>query len=203
MGDNVVQIKCKGSRLVPLDSLEIIQGGLKDLSEENYDKLRRRIEAKGFDAPLFVWGTKILDGTQRFRVLGKMIDGGWSLPGGMVPVCDIEADSLDEAKRRLLGYVSQYGHLTDEGLFDFLQGLSDPGLGTLDLPGLDIDEFAKDYLSEETSQPNNDGTQTEKLPEHHRVHILLSFPPRLKDELQSILDQIMLHPEVEYEQGEC
>jgi len=151
MGDNVVQIKCKGSRLVPLDSLEIIQGGLKDLSDENYDKLRRRIEAKGFDAPLFVWGTKILDGTQRFRVLGKMIDDGWSLPGGMVPVCDVEADSLDEAKDRLLGYVSQYGRLTGEGLYEFLHGFDEmPSLDTLDLPDFDMEAFQTGFLDEDS-----------------------------------------------------
>jgi len=105
-----VPIKCKGSRWAKLDSLEVIQGDLKELSEEGYAKLRKRIETIGFDAPIFVWKNKILDGTQRYRILTKMLKEGWTLPKG-VPVCDIQAKNLSEAKERLLGYVSQFGKL--------------------------------------------------------------------------------------------
>ena len=107
-----------------MDSLGVIQGDLKELTEENYAKLRGRIETKGFDAPLFVWQNAILDGTQRYRVLHRMLADGWELPDHMVPVCDIEAASLEEAKERLLGYVSQYGTVTDEGLYEFLRSCS-------------------------------------------------------------------------------
>ena len=91
-----LKIKCKGSRLSNLKDLKVIQGGLKTLSDENKAKLRNRIEQFGFDAPFFVWRDKILDGTQRKQVLEEMEADGWKI--GKVPVCDIQAASLKEAK---------------------------------------------------------------------------------------------------------
>jgi hypothetical protein len=152
MAGQTIAIKCKGSRSVPLASLVVIQGNLKDLSETNFAKLRWRIENKGFDAPLFVWGDMILDGTQRHRVLTQMLADGWQLAGGLVPVCDIEADSLEEAKDRLLGYVSQYGTLTDEGLYEFLSGMTDPHLASLDLPGFNLEAFRAGWLDDEGTE---------------------------------------------------
>lgn len=145
-----VRIKCKGSRSAKLADLEIIQGELKELSEEAYVKLRKRIEKKGFDAPLFVWGRKVLDGTQRKRVLERMIEEGWTLPGGRVPVCEIEADSLEDAKDRLLGYVSQFGRLTGDGLYEFVSGMDAlPDLDLLDLPNFDLEAFKAEFFGDE------------------------------------------------------
>ena len=139
--ENVIQIKCAGARLESLKKLESVQGDLKSLSVKNAAKLKTRIETKGFDAPFFVWENKILDGTQRKRVLETMIAEGWVLPDGKVPVCDIEAANLDEAKDRLLGYVSQYGKVDAEGLRAFLEDLPDIDLETLDLPDFDMVAF--------------------------------------------------------------
>lgn len=160
-----IRIACQGSRMAKLDDLELIQGDLKELSAENYGKLRRRIEQKGFDAPLFVWENKILDGTQRYRVLNKMVEDGWVLPKNQVPVCDIEAASLEEAKDRLLGYVSQYGKLTEEGLYEFLSGMEMPDLETVDFPDFDLEEFKAGFLEDE---PLAEGTEDE-VPEPPRA----------------------------------
>lgn len=138
MGNRVIRVVCQGSRMASLASLVVIQGELKELSEENYRKLRWRIETMGFAAPVFVWQDKILDGTQRTRVLQKMVEDGWKLPGGVVPVCDIAAQSLDEAKDRLLGYVSQYGTVTAGGLDAFLEGMDTSAMDTVDIPGFDL-----------------------------------------------------------------
>lgn len=133
-----IQIKCKGSGTAAIDSLKVIQGELKSLSEENKAKLRTRIETLGFDAPIFVWRGHVLDGTQRLRVLEEMVADGWVLPKGHVPVCEIAAKNLTEAKERLLGYVSQYGKIDQEGFVAFTEGL-DLDFGTLDLPDFDLD----------------------------------------------------------------
>jgi hypothetical protein len=146
--DRTIRLACQGSRLAPLGALEVIQGDLKELSEENAAKLRWRIEHLGFDAPLFVWQDKILDGTQRVRILHEMLADGWHLPEGMVPVCDIEAATLAEARERLLGYVSQYGTVTDEGLYEFLSTMPDPHLASLDLPGFNLDAFRVGWLQD-------------------------------------------------------
>lgn len=139
--DKTIKIKCKGSRLELLDKLEIIQGDLKELSKENLAKLRKRIETKGFDAPIFVWKNNILDGTQRKKVLDDMLADGWILPDNKVPVCDIEAKNIQEAKDRLLGYISQYGKITETGLSEFLATIDVPDLETIDLPDFDFESF--------------------------------------------------------------
>jgi len=144
-----IRIACKGSRTARLDGLEIIQDDLKELSEQNYGKLRKRIEEKGFDAPIFVWGDKILDGTQRVRVLREMVKKGWKLPNGKIPVCDIKATSLNDAKDRLLGYVSQYGKLSEDGLYEFIHSAESLDLTTLDLPDFNWKLFEKAFLQDE------------------------------------------------------
>ncbi len=129
-----IKINCTGSGVCELKKLRVIQGELKTLSPENEAKLRKRIEKYGFDAPFFVWKNKILDGTQRKIVLDKMIEDGWKLPAGKVPVCQIKAKNLNDAKQRLLGYVSQYGKIDASGLDVFLKGIEVPDLATIDLP---------------------------------------------------------------------
>lgn len=138
---NKIKIACKGSTTMPLSELKIIQGELKTLPAENKAKLRKRIEQKGFDAPLFVWDKNILDGTQRKIVLDEMVADGWELPLGKVPVCEIRANNLEEAKDRLLGYVSQYGKVTFDGLREYLDTMEMPDLETTDLPDFDWEEF--------------------------------------------------------------
>jgi len=135
-----IAIKCKGSKRILISSLKTIQGDLKSLSEENHAKLRKRIETLGFDAPLFVWRNNVLDGTQRLKVLESMLCDGWSLPKGEVPVCEIQAKSLAEAKERLLGYVSQYGHLDKDGFVEFTADL-EVDFSTLDFPGFDVPDI--------------------------------------------------------------
>jgi len=143
--DKMIEIKCKGSGLISIDDLEIIQGDLKKISPQNRKKLRHRIETVGFDAPLFVWRGKVLDGTQRLNILRDMLKDGWRLPQGKVPVCDIEARDLAEAKDRLLGYVSQYGDINEKGLFDFLKDIPSIDLDHFDLPDFSLPAFKLTY----------------------------------------------------------
>lgn len=105
------------------------QGDLKFLSEENYKKLKERIEARGFNMPLVVWidkdGVKhLLDGHQRKHVLETE---GWFEP---VPYMVIEAKSLEQAAEILLEITSQYGTITQEGIDEFI--------ATFELPEMDI-----------------------------------------------------------------
>ena len=154
-----IAIKCKGSKRILISSLKTIQGDLKSLSEENHAKLRRRIETIGFDAPLFVWRNNVLDGTQRLRVLEAMLCDGWSLPRGEVPVCEIQAKNLAEAKERLLGYVSQFGHLDHDGFVEFTADL-EVDFSTLDFPGFDMEglEVPDPDTNQYSGQGSGDGS---------------------------------------------
>lgn len=105
------------------------QGDLKFLSEENYTKLKERIEARGFNMPLVAWidpdGVKhLLDGHQRKHVLETE---GWYEP---VPYMVIDADSLEQAAEILLELTSQYGTITQEGIDEFI--------ATFQLPEMDV-----------------------------------------------------------------
>jgi hypothetical protein len=107
----------------------VTQGDLKFLSEDNYKKLKNRIEYRGFNMPLICWidkdGVKhLLDGHQRKHVLETE---GWYEP---VPYIVIEADSLEQAAEILLEITSQYGTITQEGIDEFI--------ATFQLPEIDV-----------------------------------------------------------------
>lgn len=115
--------------LAPITEMSATQGELKFLSEENYKKLKERIEARGFDLPVTVWidenGQKhLVDGHQRKHVLETE---GWFDP---IPYLVIKADSLEEAAERLLEITSQYGTITQEGIDEFI--------ATFELPEIDV-----------------------------------------------------------------
>ena len=109
--------------------LQPTQGDLKFLSEDNYKKLKDRIESRGFDLPVTVWiddnGVKhLVDGHQRRHVLTTE---GWYEP---IPYLVINAKSLEEAAERLLEITSQYGTITQEGIDEFI--------ATFELPEIDV-----------------------------------------------------------------
>lgn len=115
--------------LASIKEMSATQGDLKFLSEDNYKKLKDRIEARGFDLPVTVWidenGQKhLVDGHQRKHVLETE---GWYEP---IPYLVIKADSLEEAAERLLEITSQYGTITQEGLDEFV--------ATFELPEIDV-----------------------------------------------------------------
>lgn len=121
-----VVIKCKGAFECDLDSLEKIQGDLKELTPENYEKLKKQILELGFIAPFFIWENnnkfKCIDGHQRLATLTSMREEGISMPAKF-PCVSIEAKNLKEAKRMVLAVSSNYGTMTTLGLEGFMKGL--------------------------------------------------------------------------------
>lgn len=111
-----------------------IQGDLKDLTETNYQKLKKSIEQNGFKIPAFVWkpakneeviidGAAVtitkgllynLDSHQRIRVLTKE-----NATPHEIPYVLIHAENFQDAKKTLLLISSQYGTLTAEGFDNF------------------------------------------------------------------------------------
>lgn len=104
---------------IPIADLLATQGDLKDLTEENYNKLKGNIERRGFIDPVAIWedskGIKhLLNGHQRQRVLTKE---GWNEP---IPYFNIPAKSLQEAAAIVLELTSQFGTITQEGVDTFI-----------------------------------------------------------------------------------
>ena len=132
-----VDIKCKGSSMVALKDLKELQGDLKELSEENYSKLKAIILDLGFIAPFFVWNYKgvkrCIDGHQRLTTLRCMKEEGIKVPAKF-PCVEIEAKNLKQAKKMILAVSSNYGTMTTLGLEGFMTGI-----------GMDLEKVAESF----------------------------------------------------------
>jgi hypothetical protein len=127
MEHKTIRISCAGAGLIGLDDLINFQGNLKILSEESYQKLRLSIIELGFSFPVFVWKDNdknyILDAHQRTHTLKRMREEeNYIIPP--LPVVWIEASSKEEAAKKVLASTSQYGEITPDGLFEFLNNFS-------------------------------------------------------------------------------
>lgn len=153
MAANEIKINCTAKDWLDIGQLEIFQGNLKDLSKENYQRLRKQILEQGFISPIHVWknskgAMKILDGTQRVRTLQAMAQEGISIP--KLPVTFIEAKTEKDARKILLSLVSQYGQVTGAGMYEFMSA-GDLGMGDLEdfrIPELDLDRFDQEFFSD-------------------------------------------------------
>jgi hypothetical protein len=117
-----IKINCIGADTVHIDKLETFQGGLKELSEESYQKLKNLILEHGIIAPINVWEFTeetlvVLDGHQRNKALIRMRNEGFIIP--KLPINYINAVDEQDAKRKLLCLTSTFGTMTQESLIEF------------------------------------------------------------------------------------
>lgn len=138
----------------PISDFKASQGELKYLSEKNYNKLKKTIEKRGFDIPVYVWvdedGTKwLLDGHQRQHVLTTE---GWNDP---IPYLVIKASSMDAAMSRLLEITSQYGTITQEGIDNFIATYELPEAEVFELVNFDGIRFYE--LGDEVAKVDDGG----------------------------------------------
>jgi hypothetical protein len=154
-----LKITCKGYATIELDKIITIQGQLKELSDENFNKLKNQILKQGFAAPFFLWSDngkmKCLDGTQRYRVLTVLREEGYTIPP--LPYVEIEAANEKQAAEKLLSFVSQYGKTTNDGLYEFMHEfeLDKDVFNNLEIPELNLEAFNEGYVEDEPkeSQP--------------------------------------------------
>src|SRR6266498_719707 len=127
-----IAIRCTAAVNLELSELKPLQGGLKELSDANFEKLKRSILKHGITFPFFIWQSEgdnyILDGTQRDRVLTRMGKDGFEIP--RLPCALIQAKDKKDAAEKILLISSQYGKMTNNSLEDF------PAENDLDLPEL-------------------------------------------------------------------
>ena len=94
------------------------QHELKDLTAQNYSKLKKVLEKRGFEYPIYIWKNNgknyLMDGHGRQRV---MLKEGWDLE---VPYFEIQAKDEQEAAEKLLEITSQYQTTTQEGLDNYI-----------------------------------------------------------------------------------
>lgn len=130
-----IRIKCRGAGELALSQLTPLQGRFKVLTEVNRLRLCRELIEDGYLEPISVWESGpviyILNGHQRYEALLWLKDHGWTDSKGkkwsvkvpQIPVNFVEADSLADAKRKVLALASQYGSVSTHGLRALLHEL--------------------------------------------------------------------------------
>lgn len=160
----LVEVKCQGASSVPLNQLEPFQGELKTLSDENYQRLKKDILELGFSEPISIWAGQekayILNGHQRLHTLKKMREEGYEVPAD-IPVNTVEADSIEQAKRKVLSLTSQFGEMSPQGLFDFVKDTDikfDDLESNFRFPEMDMVKFKDDFFAVEENKGSDEGS---------------------------------------------
>jgi ParB-like chromosome segregation protein Spo0J len=192
-----IRITCKGSKTLPYGSFENFQGELKHLTEENYKRLRKQILELGFSAPVFVWEhdgiNYILDGHQRIRTVSNMVtDEGYTCPP--LPVAEVQAKSLKEAKKKVLAISSQYGTMSFDGLQQFIDeaGMEWEHVNAdFRFPEINIDHFlSKDDVSMVESEDYGQAKDT-------KFTVMVSVESaRDRDRVVKVLQELGLSPKI-------
>jgi hypothetical protein len=153
----VIRIECQGHTELELDSLENFQGKLKEIHKEEYDKFKKQIEELGFSEPISVWQHKgknyILNGHQRVFTLKGMRSEDYLVPN-KIPCNIVQANDWKQAKKKVLALTSQYGRMTNDGLYEFLSDANlgfDEIMGEMRFPEINLEEFQKGYFDTEVN----------------------------------------------------
>ena len=164
----IIQITCTGASTLPWQEITPFQGELKDLHIKEYEKFREMILELGFSEPISIWKNKnqnfILNGHQRLRVIQNMVEKeGFQCPP--LPVNWVEADSLKQAKKKVLSLTSQYGRLTGDGLYEFTQaaGITKEEVGKFRFPEIKFEKW-KDEFFEEPEEDDGSDTIPKDVP---------------------------------------
>lgn len=113
-------------KLPTLDYRKMIplQGELKEFTPEGKAALKNSIDMKGFIYPFFIWLEEpgrplIIDGHGRWKLLMEEKASPVKFPYVPIP-----AESVEDAKERLLAATSQMQRLLQDGLYEFAFGLN-------------------------------------------------------------------------------
>ena len=173
--NKIIQIRCKGAIDLDIDELHPFQGDLKELSKENYNKLRHQILTLGFSEPMSIWKDPITDkwmiinAHQRHRVLTELRNSeGYDIP--KIPCSIVYAESELEAKKKVLSLTSQFGEITKDGLFQFASS-NNIDLQTIEefrFPEISMPEFKAEFFDmpldfEEPDSKNDPKNKEEEL----------------------------------------
>lgn len=100
-----------------------------------------------------------------------MIEEGWILEGGKLPVDWIEAKSRKQAKEKLLWAMSQYGKYSEKSLLEYI-GDADLDMTklnlTIDIPSFDLEKILEGKKRSEKPEVEF----TEELLEEHNFVVL-------------------------------
>ena len=113
------------------------QGNLKTVTDIAYQKLMDSIMTNGFIYSIIVWkddGTLyLIDGHLRKKLLLEMRKDGWYVPP--IFYYEIKADSLTDAKKKLLLFNNRYGIIDNTELYEFMEKAN-----------IEVESFMENYM---------------------------------------------------------
>lgn len=165
-----IRINVRGVVNLRLAELNAFQEDIKVLTDENYARMKEEILADGFSfSPhVFLDGEGrawLLDGHQRRTCLLRMEGEGYAVPS--IPCMEVEAESLEHARRLVLAAASQYGTFKIKKLVDFTKRLGLEPAKTIDRFVLPVIGFEKiitvNAHARQLGAPGESETYTKKI----------------------------------------
>jgi len=171
---NKIEITCDAKEFFDIMEFTELQGSLKELSDDSYERLKASILEFGFAFPVLYCNIEeekyIMDGHGRIATTKRMMLEGYEI--GNLPASEIYAKDKIEAKKKLLALNSRYGEMTMQGFDDFIKedgaeidieeiDFFQPGDFELEdylddysieIPDIEIDEEGKDEETEEVEE---------------------------------------------------
>ena len=165
-----IRVRCTGADTVDISKLTHFQRDLKDLSLENFEKLKKEIIAEGFKNPFLVWKDdagklNLIDGHQRLRVLNAMRSEGYKIP--KLPITYTQNDTKKHAAKHVLATSANYGTITNDGAYEFGEEyhLTLDDICSYPIDGLDADKFRMEFDDVLPDEKDDDKkTEKEKCP---------------------------------------
>lgn len=119
-----IVVNIKGMVNLRLEQLNEFQDDIKVLTDERYASFKEEVLADGFDFSPHVWQDSnerfwLLDGHQRKTLLTRMKKEGFHIP--TIPCVEVQAESLEHARRMVLAGTSQYGTFQPKKLTAFMK----------------------------------------------------------------------------------
>ncbi len=157
--NKIIRITCDCKDSLTLDALVEFQGGLKNRTEQDIDKIVKSIKKYGFSFPFFVWNhdsiNHCLDGHGRLLALHKLDELGFLIPP--LPVVYVDCKDEQSARDLLLRLNSHYGQMTKESVLEFI------GDFEIDTSDFELPCGVIEFNTEET--PDIETTGDDDIPE--------------------------------------
>lgn len=121
--DKLIRIECQGAAEASYTHLINLQGDLKVLTDEAYNRFKANILVNGFSEPISIWKDddklRIVNGHQRLATVKRMVENE-DYQVGKLPINFVFAKTYQEAKKKVLALTSEYGQISNQGLVNFL-----------------------------------------------------------------------------------
>ena len=133
--NNVKKLKV----ISPEDFLKLEFNTLKD-EKRDVKKLINSIKKTGWNFPVYLWAGHnfVIDGAGRKKAVEELLKQGEEIKE--IPVVEIHAETLEEAKAKVLEVSSQFGEITKESFLNFTQDI-ELDYDTFEIDGMTADAF--------------------------------------------------------------